>query len=36
MDDDTALRSALADEARLAALKRTRLLDTPPEEASTG
>jgi GAF domain-containing protein len=33
MSDDTALRSALADEGRLEALKRTRLLDTPPEEA---
>ncbi len=33
MGDDTALRAALADEGRLAALKRTRLLDTPPEEA---
>ena len=33
MDDDTALRAALADEGRLAALKRTRLLDTPPEES---
>ena len=33
MGDDTALRSALADEGRLGALRRTRLLDTPPEEA---
>ena len=33
MADDTALRSALADEGRLEALRRTRLLDTPPEEA---
>ena len=33
MHDDTALRSALSDEGRLEALKRTRLLDTPPEEA---
>jgi signal transduction histidine kinase len=33
MGDDTALRAALADEGRLGALNRTRLLDTPPEEA---
>ena len=33
MGDDTALSSALVDEGRLEALKRTRLLDTPPEEA---
>ena len=32
MNDDVALRAALSDEGRLAALSRTRLLDTPPEE----
>jgi signal transduction histidine kinase len=33
MSGDTAVRQALTDEGRLEALKRTRLLDTPPEEA---
>ena len=32
MSDETLLRAALRDEARLAALWRTGLLDTPPEE----
>jgi hypothetical protein len=32
LDDETPLGSALRDEARLAALWRTGLLDTPPEE----
>ena len=32
MSDETLLRTALRDEGRLAALRRTRLLDTPPEE----
>ncbi len=33
MSDETLLRTALRDEDRLEALRRTRLLDTPPEEA---
>jgi signal transduction histidine kinase len=33
MSGDTAVREALTDDGRLEALKRTRLLDTPPEEA---
>src|SRR3712207_2022937 len=33
MADETLLRTALGDEGRLEALRRTRLLDTPPEEA---
>lgn len=32
MNNDVATRAALADEGRLAALRRTGLLDTPPEE----
>lgn len=33
MSNDTLLRTELRDEGRLAALRRARLLDTPPEEA---
>lgn len=33
MSNDTLLRTGLRDEGRLAALRRARLLDTPPEEA---
>ena len=33
MSDETLLRAMLQDQDRLEALRRTRLLDTPPEEA---